>query len=203
MKLLIFLATLLLPIAATAQTATAPSGSVTSAAGTWTFGSTITGGGYPLLLNGALSAPGAAGVEYEIAAGQVYVENNLNQWFEWNGAAWVLQSGAPSVSASGIVPLTGSVSLSAPLANYYQMNSSQSATVTLPACSALPPRPGIFWETLGAGSIVLQESAGWVNQPPGAQTVGLWAYGPNATAYTWADSAGCHISFGGGAPPAP
>jgi hypothetical protein len=80
------------------------------------------------------------------------------------------------------------------------MNSSSLATVTLPPCSAISA-PSYF-DTTGVGPLVLQLSSGsWVDQPPGAQTVGLWVYGPSATAWVSSDGTNCHISFGG-APPA-
>lgn len=209
----------LLPTAAFAvspdgSTLTAPAvgQSLATSQGVFSFGAPGYPGGYQLLINGNWTGTGSA-VEYAVTNGQIYVQNNAGLWYSWNGTNWTGPISAPVESGGGTSPpppppasggpvvLAGSTSLSAPLAPWYQGNSSSPMAVVLPACSSISGNT--FFETIGTGPLTLQLSSGaWLDQPPNAQTVGLWVYGPNATAYVSSDGTNCHVSFGG-APPVP
>ena len=71
----------------TSTTATAPSGSLVTPQGTWTFGAATGEGGNALLLNGQ-HVGGGYGVEYRFAAGVLIVRNILNDWYRWTGTGW-------------------------------------------------------------------------------------------------------------------
>ncbi len=84
---------------------TAPSsGSLTSAAGTWTWGPLTVGqpqcaGCYQTYLNGTASNGGNA-VEMEVAnGGQIYAQNYWG-WYLWNGSGWTSVSGPPGAGGS-------------------------------------------------------------------------------------------------------
>jgi hypothetical protein len=205
---------LLSAASALAQTITAPTGTVTTSDGAvWSWGGTAPQTGQYYVLRNGVSAEGGEATVMEVSGGALYAENTAvppGTWFLWNGSGWTPEASAPSAgggtttptqpSGSGPTLLTGSITLTAPLANWYLMKSSSLATITLPPCSAISASS--YFDTTGTGPLVLQLSSGsWVDQPPGAQTVGLWVYGPSATAWVSSDGTNCHISFGG-APPA-
>jgi hypothetical protein len=224
LKIFAFMA-MMLPAAVLAQTINAPTGTVTTSDGaSWSWGGAAPQAGQYYVLRNGVSADGGEAAVMEVSGGLLYAENTSvppGVWFLWNGSGWTEEASAPPTSTGGgttttggssggsTTPtqpsgggptlLTGSITLTAPLANWYQMNSSSVAIATLPPCSAISA-PSYF-DTTGVGPLVLQLSSGsWVDQPPGAQTVGLWVYGPSATAWVSSDGTNCHISFGG-APP--
>src|SRR5207248_443679 len=63
-------------------------GNLVTSAGTWTFGTTTTAYGNPILLNGQSAAGGLAN-ELEVAqGGNLFADNALGQWYQWNGSNW-------------------------------------------------------------------------------------------------------------------
>jgi len=71
----------------TGTTATAPSGSLVTPQGTWTFGTATASGGNSLLLNGQHMA-GGYGVEYRFTSGVLIVRSRSNGWWRWTGTDW-------------------------------------------------------------------------------------------------------------------
>lgn len=70
-------------ITADGTTANAPSGTVNTWEGTWSFGA-VSGSDRLILLNG--SPLGPAGVEYKVAnGGRLYVKVSTNNWYIWDG----------------------------------------------------------------------------------------------------------------------
>jgi hypothetical protein len=68
------------------STITAPTtGSLTTTAGTWTFGS-VASGGYQILLNGSnTAAAGGSAIKLQVAnGGKMYALNNAGTWYIWN-----------------------------------------------------------------------------------------------------------------------
>src|SRR5580692_5609861 len=66
------------------------SGSIVTSAGTWTFSTTTGAGGNLILLNGSSSAAdGGSGTELVAGnGGNMYVENNVGNWYQWNSGTW-------------------------------------------------------------------------------------------------------------------
>jgi hypothetical protein len=80
------------------------SGSIVTSAGTWTFSTTTGAGGNLILLNGSSSAAdGGSGTELVAGnGGNMYVENNVGNWYQWNSGTWTRLSGTPfPISADG------------------------------------------------------------------------------------------------------
>src|SRR5580658_4622438 len=84
-------------------------GSLVTSAGTWTFGTTPTNGGYFVLLNGAEPAGSVAAIEMIVGNdGNLYTVNNQvpsPHWCEWDAStgAWIhLDANSPfPISAIG------------------------------------------------------------------------------------------------------
>ncbi len=77
-------------------TLTAPStGSLLTAAGTWTFGTTANANGYPILLNGKSASGGSASMMLVYNGGTMYVENTQNTWYQWTGSGWTAAAKDP------------------------------------------------------------------------------------------------------------
>lgn len=70
-------------------------GSLITADGTWTFGTSTGPGGTTILLNGDANATGwASGVELIVEnGGQLYQLNSLGDWFVWSAGQWLAASG--------------------------------------------------------------------------------------------------------------
>lgn len=77
----------------------ASGGSLTTAAGVWTFGTATGAGGNVILLNGAQAASGEATELYVLNGSGLYAFNTFSNWFQWNGTSWnrlpVAPAGAP------------------------------------------------------------------------------------------------------------
>jgi hypothetical protein len=79
------------------------SSTLTTIAGTWSFGASGVPGGSVILLNSNQAAPGAAGVTMEVAnGGQLYVLNNNGQWFVWQG--YFVSTSAPTPPPATVGP---------------------------------------------------------------------------------------------------
>jgi Cellulase (glycosyl hydrolase family 5) len=76
-------------------------GGLVTGAGLWTFSTATGGGGNLILLNGKSAANGSA-VKMLIAnGGQVYVDNNVGNWYLWNGNGWTITANPLPASANG------------------------------------------------------------------------------------------------------
>jgi len=82
------------PSPTTNTEAVAPSGSLTTPQGTWTFGTATAAGGNALLLNG-LNTGGGFGTKLVFTtSGVLYTFTLDGKWFSWTGTGWT-QSAAP------------------------------------------------------------------------------------------------------------
>jgi hypothetical protein len=76
-------------------------GSLTTVAGTWTFGSPWGTGNWYILLNGS-SAGGAIGSKMEVSnGGSLYAFGTDGNWYVWNGSGWPHGTPTGSNSSSG------------------------------------------------------------------------------------------------------
>jgi len=82
------------PTPTTATTAIAPSGSLVTPQGTWTFGTATAAGGNALLLNGINTGGGFGTKLVFTTAGVLYTFTLDGRWFSWTGTGWT-QSAAP------------------------------------------------------------------------------------------------------------
>lgn len=104
MRKLILAALLLLATPALAQTSpdgttiTAPTGTVVTTVGTWSWGGQVPPWGYQILLN-TNAINGAAGTLEVANGGQLFALNSAGSWFVWQNGAFV-SSGGPSASIS-------------------------------------------------------------------------------------------------------
>ena len=104
---------------------TAPSGSLTTAAGTWTFGPAAPGsyysaGQYDIMLNGVWLYPGYGAVLEVANGGQIYNQNTIagaisnyppTFWQTWNGSTWVNVPAPSALSPDGSIITAPSGSL--------------------------------------------------------------------------------------------
>lgn len=72
----------------------ASGGSLTTAAGIWTFGTGTGAGGNVILLNGAPALSGEATELYVLNVGNLYAFNSFSNWYQWTGG-WTRLSAAP------------------------------------------------------------------------------------------------------------
>jgi len=79
------------PLSTTSTTASAPTGSLTTAQGTWTFGTATAAGGNALLLNG-INTGGGFGTKLVFSAGVLYTFTLDSRWFSWTGTGWISSS---------------------------------------------------------------------------------------------------------------
>ena len=69
-------------------------GTLTTSAGTWSFGANSGGNWYAVLLNGTEEGQGALQLVYN--GGNLYVEGgDFSSWYEWNGSGFTQISGDP------------------------------------------------------------------------------------------------------------
>lgn len=73
----------------------ASGGSLTTAAGAWTFGTATGAGGNVILLNGAQAASGESTELYVLNGGGLYAFNSFSNWFQWSGTSWTRLTVAP------------------------------------------------------------------------------------------------------------
>jgi hypothetical protein len=74
---------------------TAPTGSLITTAGTWTFGLATSVGGNALLLNGQSAAGGFGTNLYVLNLGKVYTFTKDSKWYLWSGTGWSFQVAGP------------------------------------------------------------------------------------------------------------
>jgi hypothetical protein len=67
---------------------------LTTAAGVWTFGTTVGAGGNFILLNGKQALSGEATELYVLNGGNLYAFNAFSNWFQWSGT-WNRLTAAP------------------------------------------------------------------------------------------------------------
>ena len=79
------------------STAVPPSGTLLTAAGTWSFGTGTGGGGVVLLLNGRQAGGGYGAKLYVLNLGKIYTLNTTNNWYLWGGTSWS-QVAAPTAT---------------------------------------------------------------------------------------------------------
>jgi hypothetical protein len=63
-------------------------GNLVTSAGTWTFNSAQSNGGYEILVNGQSAGGGYADWLYVENGGQVYALNSASNWYLWGGGGW-------------------------------------------------------------------------------------------------------------------
>jgi hypothetical protein len=81
-------------------------GSLTTAAGTWTFGTATGTGGHNIMLNGK-SAGGGSGVMLEVASqGQLYADSSSGAWHKWVNGSWSAVANPNVVSVGSTATLT-------------------------------------------------------------------------------------------------
>lgn len=73
----------------------ASGGSLTTAAGKWTFGTATGAGGNIILLNGGQALSGEATELHVLNGGNLYAFNTFSNWFQWNGTGWTRLTAAP------------------------------------------------------------------------------------------------------------
>jgi hypothetical protein len=83
-------------------------GSLTTSAGTWTFGGSVASGEWSILLNGS-SAGGGAGSKMEVSnGGKLYALGTDGKWYLWTGSTWTpgtpTGSNPPSACGTAIPP---------------------------------------------------------------------------------------------------
>jgi hypothetical protein len=85
-------------------------GTLTTAAGTWSFGTASNGSGNIILLNGQQAAGGWGTLLLVYNGGQMYAENSQNNWYQWNSSGWTQIAGDPrgGISSDGSTLSAGS-----------------------------------------------------------------------------------------------
>ncbi|MBY0310210.1 peptidoglycan-binding protein [Patescibacteria group bacterium] len=107
-------------------------GSLTTAAGTWSFSTQTVPGGNLVLLNGA-SAVGGGGVELHVLnGGKLYTLNNTSVWYEYSNGAWKQVSDPrTSVEPTIVTPTSYTITLAGTSQNL--LNPLTLPTVTIAA----------------------------------------------------------------------
>lgn len=140
------------------------SGSLTTSAGTWTFGGAANGSNYTILLNGQPAAGGVA-TQLEVAnGGQLYALNNAG-WFVYNGTGWTQVSGSPPACTSAcgstlIAPSSGSLVTNAGTWTFGSAANGSNYTILL---NGQPASGGVATEleVANSGQLYALNNAGW------------------------------------------